>query len=772
MKWVAFPAIALTALCVLGTSQHSRAASEKDAEEARRSLRKEGLKTDLSDFDFSTDPATAARAAALTNAIISRPAVLLQGCGVESAVVAWKGTNFQEEAEGYQSLPSVEQTLTNQANLDLACTAALAGPIHFPLMANHGSAMLLVHLATLKSISQALAARAILDLRDKRYSQAWTNLLAVTRLAAAWEPEPSEISHLVRFNLARNAWKAAWQALQAHQWSEEQLLALQREWEAPDFFKGLPETAAFQGACMVDVCIRERTNSSPGPPLKNTLQNAIQSPASVVNDAKYRWQRMQYHTSGTYEDERDLLLFYRDREMELRKAIRLPTWLEMRNLPGAANSILFRSKHVSQMQMMLNTRQLSVGWQSQGKTLLGHAAETEARRRLVVAAIGLERYRLAHGTYPKDLQSLAPDVLKNIPVDFMDGKPLRYRLAEPASFVLHSVGLDCVDDGGKLSVANQLGSQYMKPDAFDAPDLVWPAAASDAETEDFHLAQVRAKEEQRKKWQQDAQDREKEHEDQRQAIIANLAAICARDEAPEIPDPEINGGPLSQVLRNKALPGPPPLIARMLTLHAVATAKEPDIVTFELPISYDALTNVGWLRLLCDAAPADNGRDDGAEAQNLERATNGNCRLVWNTMYDPPGKHFLQAQLSVSNSRAHRPRSNYEPHEIRLKGPLFAFVSTNVLQYTPMGDVYSEQGASFYVKLAQKVGSYSLELTSPSGQHLHTITGSTTNGIVETNWDLICDDGLHYTNNSLNSTWTVTFPDPPRPASPAGTNAP
>jgi hypothetical protein len=71
----------------------------------------------------------------------------------------------------------------------------------------------------------------------------------------------------------------------------------------------------------------------------------------------------------------------------------------------------------------------------------------------------------------------------------------------------------------------------------------------------------------------------------------------------------------------------------------------------------------------------------------------------------------------------------------------------------------------FHVKLAQPVGSYSLKLTTPTGGHIHTITGSTTNGIVEVHWDLIDDDGKRYTNDSLNSAWTVTFPDAPKDAS-------
>ncbi len=211
MKLRSLSVVGLVLVGVFGADLNSRAEpdAQKDAEEARRRLRQQSFKTDLSDFDFSAEHQTAVRAAALTNIGYPRPSVLLQPCGTECAIIAWKQTNFEEE-EGYQNLPPVEQVLaTNQAKLDSACTAALAGPIHFPLTAKHGSSMLLVHLPALKNLSQALAARVIVELREKRYRAAWTNLLALTRLATAWEPEPVEVSHLVRFNLARTAWKAA-----------------------------------------------------------------------------------------------------------------------------------------------------------------------------------------------------------------------------------------------------------------------------------------------------------------------------------------------------------------------------------------------------------------------------------------------------------------------------------------------------------------------------------------------------------------------------------
>src|SRR5258706_8289388 len=142
MKLRSLSIVGVVVVAVLGAALNSRAELDvkKDPEEARHNLRRQAFKTDLSDFDFSADHETTLRAAVLTNICYPRPTVLLQPCGTECAIIAWKQHGLEEEEEGYQSLPPIEQVLaTNQANLDSACTAALAGPIHFPLTAKHGS---------------------------------------------------------------------------------------------------------------------------------------------------------------------------------------------------------------------------------------------------------------------------------------------------------------------------------------------------------------------------------------------------------------------------------------------------------------------------------------------------------------------------------------------------------------------------------------------------------------------------------------------------------
>src|SRR5262249_45716741 len=149
---------------------------------------------------------------------------------------------------------------------------------------------------------------------------------------------------------------------------------------------------------------------------------------------------------------------------------------------GATNFIPFTPKNRSRFTAMMNSRQLSLSFQGQGRRLLGRAAEAEAWRRLIIMAIGLERYRVKQGTYPKELLNLEPEFVPSLPVDFMDGKPLRYRRTDDGHFLLYSIGLDCVDDGGQMrrrrnrNMPDQAAADYNEP-----IDIVWPRPASEAE---------------------------------------------------------------------------------------------------------------------------------------------------------------------------------------------------------------------------------------------------------------------------------------------------
>ncbi len=64
-----------------------------------------------------------------------------------------------------------------------------------------------------------------------------------------------------------------------------------------------------------------------------------------------------------------------------------------------------------------------------------------------IVALGIERYRLAKGSLPKELADLVPQYIDKVPISPLDRKPLRYKLTEPG-YIVYSIGYDCTDEGG------------------------------------------------------------------------------------------------------------------------------------------------------------------------------------------------------------------------------------------------------------------------------------------------------------------------------------
>lgn len=92
------------------------------------------------------------------------------------------------------------------------------------------------------------------------------------------------------------------------------------------------------------------------------------------------------------------------------------------------------------------------------------AMQTQHHVELAKVAVALERFYLAHQSYPETLAALSPDWLPSPPMDPMTRKPWQYQRLETTGFLLYSVGKDGVDDGGV---------QPRKKDANAKDDLGW-----------------------------------------------------------------------------------------------------------------------------------------------------------------------------------------------------------------------------------------------------------------------------------------------------------
>jgi hypothetical protein len=65
-----------------------------------------------------------------------------------------------------------------------------------------------------------------------------------------------------------------------------------------------------------------------------------------------------------------------------------------------------------------------------------------------VAAVAVERYRLANGRWPERLDDVVPAYLSKIPIDPFDGQPLRFRRLKDG-VIIYTVGEDQKEDGGQ-----------------------------------------------------------------------------------------------------------------------------------------------------------------------------------------------------------------------------------------------------------------------------------------------------------------------------------
>jgi hypothetical protein len=743
----------------------------KAVAETRQLLREQGFKTDLADFDFSISAEMQRREQALTNAtysgmspsreiraksslVQSEEINLMETIAPDAALVVWKQTQLPSR-EGEDLWPVLNEVFgEDKASFDAACEAVLSGRIRFGLNASHGSAMLLRHLSVQRTFVRELGRRAALELHDGNLTAAWTNLLTSTRLVTVWDVEPTEVSHMVQFACAADVFNTTWQALQTNAWTEDQLKQLQSEWESVDFFKGLPVTTAFSRACAVADCQRVRQR-----PLEMGMSylEMIRSPRYGWRALTSLWQQMRYRQHGSFDDEKALLLHFRDRELEMRSAIKSPTWLVMRQLPSVTNQIFFQSKHPSQMQSILNMKQLAIGFAGDGHKFLEKAARAESLRRLVITAISLERHHRNHGNYPVLLTELVPSFLSKPPVDFMDGKTLRYRKSEAGHFVLWSVGLDGVDHGGRMLRRRLQPYQpfttesRLEPQEPQQSDLLWPRPASAEDVEGFYKAQAETHREQLEEIAEFDAELRWEQTAWRQAQAEKLLQA---GNPPQTANPMVNGQTLSERLGNVTATGTNYYsMTELLTLKQVVFGGEPETVTFELPINFDALTNLGSLHLYVDPAMPDNFDDGlaGCMAGWLEcrRATNGNCLLVWNTVYEVPGNHFVQAGLWLGEDRA-----------VDVVGPLATFSISNICQFSVESSVFNPYiGATLRAKLPEDNASFSADMISPDGVLQKTITGSTTNGVIKVFWDLVNDQGVRCANQSFSTIFRVTLKD-------------
>jgi len=405
------------------------------------------------------------------------------------ALVITKEADWFDKKAGKLTWEQVDRDLERNRDVLNELRAIVRLPVlRYPLN-YRGVSTLLPHLARQKGAALWLSGSALYKIHTNNISGAIDDIESILMLARLTEHEPLLISQLVRIALVQIAVHDCW-PLSQHDASDADLMRLQKIFSDIDTVD--PMVLGLQG---------ERAMA------RDTFA-MIRSEQINFDDLK------DIATSFGYDDEApgalDNVPYGDEMKGALRAHVIYPTWRyvfsyederhaieEMQRIIGAtkAAKAARSAGRLKSLEATLNEKVKPSGdnrsWKYFVTGLLlpgtgtsgSRAFRTQTHCQMGVAAIALKRYHMRYKTFPGSLAELVPEFLSEVPLDYQDGKPLRYRL-NGSQFVLWSVGPDGKDDAG---------TPKSEPDFswMSGPDDVWPQAASKAEAAAYRESQLK-----------------------------------------------------------------------------------------------------------------------------------------------------------------------------------------------------------------------------------------------------------------------------------------
>ncbi|NBV22386.1 MAG: hypothetical protein EBS05_10785 [Proteobacteria bacterium] len=377
----------------------------------------------------------------------------------------------------------------NRDRLAEMATALERPEMVFDLEYSKGTQLMLPHLSKARKAAVSLANAASVDLHAGQVNSGLMNLLTGVRLVRMQE-EPIAISQLVRNACGYIASKATWEFLQRPDWTDRQLEQLQHAWQDWDLTRGWFGSANMEravGSYEFARCREEPGKLAEFEPYgprshmlgggtSKFLDTIWHDPEQAVRRAKLALIVPAWPGWFSYADERWSVQQHQVWVDGARQAPVMGNFSEV----WARMTIASKPLESPPLSMLLSRMTLPFT-----RNVPLKFATFETVRRLTFTAITLHRHRLKHGKFPESLGALVPEFLAEVPRDFMDGQPLRYKLQPDGQFLLWSVGEDFKDAGGDPTSATSLGAEE-EGNWLKGRDWVWPQAATAEEVEKYH----------------------------------------------------------------------------------------------------------------------------------------------------------------------------------------------------------------------------------------------------------------------------------------------
>ena len=349
------------------------------------------------------------------------------------------------------------------------------------------------HLSQFKIAMQWLATLEFYNLHQNNVTNACADVRTMLAFVKGETDERFEISQLVRFALAQISADATWNILQTTNVSDEELAQLQQDWQSLKFIAPLKNAFLFEQ--ISDLKLTDDIRQSP-----TNLDNQIGWTASVVmktengtygknsfiqkikNEISTKWGNFQWRWFWSYSDEvRGLKMW--------RIVLDGTQMMETNHSFQSTESFLNANFSTLGFDSVKHNPYFIISQNAHGQLIaIKRSARVETIRNMTVTAIALKRYQILHNQFPATLNELIPNFLESVPIDYMDGKLLRYRKKADGTFLLYSVGENEKDDDGDPSYKPENGVTYsgyswQNPHALD---WVWPQPATGAEIQKYY----------------------------------------------------------------------------------------------------------------------------------------------------------------------------------------------------------------------------------------------------------------------------------------------
>jgi hypothetical protein len=304
--------------------------------------------------------------------------------------------------------------------------------------------ILLPHLGNIKRNVQRLQLKACAELADGRSDDAFADVKLMLYLADSAKDEPFLISYLVRLACVHLVIQPVWEGLAEHAWSDAQLRELQVLFQQYDFFPQMERSLAGErAAAILTAELLER-----GKYHLNDLAKDAGEPGSYLADLFGRMAPRGWYSLEELNYCRLFQLQFEGTSNSDKKRVfpgQIASNVKALNQAFANNKWITRNgvtvvciRHQLLARVLLSALHVIPKRAAAAQTAVDEAA----------IACALERYRLANGQFPENLDALVPKFISQLPNDVISGEPYKYHRTNDGQFVLYSIGWNEKDDGG------------------------------------------------------------------------------------------------------------------------------------------------------------------------------------------------------------------------------------------------------------------------------------------------------------------------------------